>query len=72
MARTGSEKPLFPTDRAFVVQFRGGGSSTEGGRVEHIKSGRSVRFADAQSLLAFIEETLAGRVQSNKRQEDES
>jgi hypothetical protein len=49
-----------PAHRAFVVHF----GRTEGrrrrfsGRVEHLTSGRSARFASLRALLAFIAELL--------------
>jgi len=49
-----------PAHRAFVVHFR----RTEGrrrrfhGRVEHLTSGRSARFASLRALLAFIADLL--------------
>ena len=62
MERSAGERPLFPPDRAFVVQFRQD-SSLAGtgypGRVEHIQSGRSARFQDSGQLFAFMERTLA-------------
>ena len=71
MARTGGEKPLFPADRAFVVQFRQDGAKGASGRVEHLQTGRSLRFTDAQALLEFMERMLGGPANSDERQEDE-
>ena len=55
-----AERPLSPT-RAFVVQFR---EETEAvhprfaGRVEHMVSGRAVRFHSPEELLAFFMQVL--------------
>jgi hypothetical protein len=54
--------PELPAWKAFVVQFsRESGAHGEGfaGRVEHLSSGRRVRFASAQELLTSLEKLLA-------------
>lgn len=58
--RADADRPLRPS-AAFVVQFAAdsrpqGGSA--GGRVEHIASGRSARFASVEELLAFFTAVL--------------
>ena len=48
--------------RAFVVQFRAETDVEQGrwtGRVEHVVSGQSTRFASLEELLAFITQVLA-------------
>lgn len=47
----------FPTERAFVIQFRA--ETDRAGRVEHVVSGRSTRFHSAEDLLAFIARVLS-------------
>ena len=52
-----SSQPSLPSNRVFVVQFRGqpaGPSSTYDGRVEHLTSGQAVRFHSLEELLAFM------------------
>ena len=53
--------PALPAWKAFVVQFnresRGNGAFA--GRVEHLSSGRRVRFNSADELLAALRELLA-------------
>jgi hypothetical protein len=47
--------------RAFVIQIGLGANPSAGryeGRVEHVASGRTARFADADQLLRFIADTL--------------
>jgi hypothetical protein len=47
--------------RAFVVQFRAETDAGQGrytGRVEHVVSGQSTRFASLEELLAFIAQVL--------------
>lgn len=54
--REGDNLQLTP-QRAFVIQFRADTDVTSGhlvGRVEHVVSGRSVRFATLDALLAFV------------------
>jgi hypothetical protein len=51
-----------PPDRAFVVHFRtkaAGRPRRFEGRVEHLTSGRSKRFASRAALLAFFAELLS-------------
>jgi hypothetical protein len=57
--RPGS-RPL-PVSRSFVVQFAADtlpASSLYRGRVEHIESGRSQRFASLDELISFVNELL--------------
>ena len=56
-----SASPLFPANRAFVVQFQGAPEETtllEHGRVEHLVSGQSTRFASLDELLSFFRRIL--------------
>jgi len=51
-------------DGAFVVQFHVGsdlGAGTVGGRVEHVASGRTTRFASVDELVRFFSDQLAAR-----------
>jgi hypothetical protein len=53
---------LLPPSRSFVVQFSDDTAPPSGrflGRVEHIESGRSRRFASLEELVAFVSEVLA-------------
>jgi hypothetical protein len=45
---------------AFVVQFRAvpGGAAHPAGRVEHLVSGRMMRFQSLSELAAYLEEEL--------------
>ena len=52
-----STSPLYPANRAFVVQFQGPSEETtllECGRVEHLVSGQAARFASLDELLRFV------------------
>jgi hypothetical protein len=54
-------RPL-PPDRAFVVRFRAGTDPARedvAGLVEHVSSGRGVRFDSYEELLAFLRRQLA-------------
>ena len=54
--------PLFPTERAFVVQFRAEVAGEQGcyeGRVEHVVSGQARRFYTPDELLAFMAQVLS-------------
>lgn len=54
-------RPL-PPDRAFVVRFRAGTDPTREdvvGLVEHVSSGRCVRFDSYEELRAFLRSQLA-------------
>jgi hypothetical protein len=59
-----------PSDRAFVVQFaaerRDDGAVR--GRVEHLASGRAVRFASWAQLREFLEDRLADAAASGREQ----
>ena len=49
--------PSLPVGGAFVLQFGSGTDPQRGrfvGRVEHVASGRSMRFATTDDALAFI------------------
>ena len=58
-----SEKDVsLPANRAFVIQLQASsGASAVGhrGRVEHVASGRAMRFADEDELWAFVDGVLA-------------
>ena len=48
---------------AFVVQFLAGSdldAGAVGGRVEHVASGRTARFASVEELLRFFHDVLGG------------
>ena len=50
-----------PTNRAFVVQFRGHADVKGGcvdGRIEHITSGRAELFHTLEELVLFVGESL--------------
>lgn len=53
-------EPLFPAARAFIVQFTRDCDADNGlhGRVEHVATGRSCRFATAEDFLAFVQTTM--------------
>ena len=56
------EAPKLPTDKAFVVQLtRETGPSLEpfAGRVEHIATGRRLRFGDLAAFRAAVARLLA-------------
>jgi hypothetical protein len=53
--------PALPAWKAFVVQFSqasAGASPVFDGRIEHLHSGRRVRFASREDLLAALERML--------------
>ena len=57
----GSDAPSLPVSRAFVVQFSADTLPSMNrfmGRVEHIESGRSRRFATLYELVAFVTSCL--------------
>lgn len=58
-------QPLFPAGRAFIVHFsrdaHPGDQVQVCGRVEHVASGRSSRFATAEDLFAFVDEVIHER-----------
>jgi hypothetical protein len=61
MGSASREIGALPPSRAFVVQFAGGPVPTESvfaGRVEHIESGRSRRFASLDELTAFVAQAI--------------
>jgi hypothetical protein len=56
------EAPELPTDKAFVVQLTretGPGLEPFAGRVEHIASGRRLRFGDFAAFRAAVTRLLA-------------
>jgi hypothetical protein len=55
-------QPALPAWKAFVVQFSRETTDIASGcagRVEHLSSGRRMRFASAAELIAALEEMLA-------------
>lgn len=61
-------RPL-PPDRAFVVRFRAGtdpGRDDVAGLVEHVSTGRGVRFDSYDELLEFLRHQLAALVPSDE------
>jgi hypothetical protein len=60
--RPAADRPALPYAKAFVVHFTAESDARlerASGRVEHLQSGRRVRFASAADLLACIVELLA-------------
>jgi hypothetical protein len=60
---TDSDLPELLPERAFVVEFRDGGTigpdeSPLRGRVEHVVSGKAARFESAGELLDFVRNVL--------------
>ena len=56
------EDVSLPTNRAFVIQLQASSGASEvghRGRVEHLASGRAMRFADEAELWAFVDRVLA-------------
>jgi hypothetical protein len=57
-----SQRPTFPTRRAFVIQVHADAMVAQGqvwGRVEHIVSGQATYFQTMEELVQFIEQVLA-------------
>jgi hypothetical protein len=55
------DRPGFPVSQSFVVQFAVDtlpAANRYRGRVEHIDSGRSQRFASLDELMSFVNELL--------------
>jgi hypothetical protein len=66
---SSTDRSSLPANRAFVVQLREGTDPAAGevvGRVEHVTSGRSRRFADVRTLIEFFHQTLAEREEVEK------
>ena len=62
MSQPPAQGPPFPSERAFVVQFRAEATPAQGhwvGRVEHVVSGRAALFASWAECMAFIAQVLA-------------
>ena len=58
---TARDQPSLPTQRAFVVRLYAESKVEKGqfkGRVEHIVSGRSTRFATMKALKDFMRQVL--------------
>jgi len=69
-----TQEGALPANRAFVVQFQGaaaGQAASLAGRVEHIISGRRMRFASWEELQCFIEQELAQLEKASARQPPE-
>ena len=55
------DAPMFPTNRAFVVQFAADADIARGalvGRVEHVLSGHAAHFHALDGLLDFMARVL--------------
>lgn len=53
------DRPLYPVDRAYVVEMQRDAEPGSGvclGRIEHVASGRVARFGDVDTLLRFLAE----------------
>ena len=62
MSQPPVQSPPFPSERAFVVQFRVEAALAQGryiGRVEHVVSGQATHFHTLDTLLAFMAQVLA-------------
>ena len=62
--------PSLPADRAFVIRFSAGIDPTLerlDGRIDHVVSGRGVRFGSYAEVLTFMQRVLA---ESRPREED--
>ena len=60
-------------DRAFIVQFCAPsepGAAWLSGRVEHVMSGQSAKFATSRELMKFFERVIAKIPQSSRFQEN--
>jgi len=60
--RRTQESPSLPASRSFVLQFTADtapASRRFRGRIEHIESARSRRFASLEDLAAFVADVLA-------------
>jgi hypothetical protein len=71
MGMHGRNSASLTPQGAFVVHFYTDTNITAGcmaGRVEHVVSGRSVRFSSMAGLLAFIEKAL-GEVKAERPEE---
>lgn len=56
--------PSLPADQAFVVRFRAVSDSSADavvGKIEHVRSGRGIRFGSYGDMLDFIRRILAER-----------
>ncbi len=56
-----------PADHAFVIRFRSGGVCPTHGRVEHVASGRGVRFVSWDDMLGFMRRILRERLAATAR-----
>jgi hypothetical protein len=64
LGHPGTSAGRFPPERAFVVHLSAAAYSSEptSGRVEHVVSGRSVRFESLDALSQFFRAVLATEV----------
>ena len=61
MSQPPAQRPPFPAERAFVVQFRAEAALAQGhwvGRVEHVVSGQATHFDTPDALLVFMAQVL--------------
>jgi hypothetical protein len=61
-----------PANRAFVIQLQANSRASEfthRGRVEHIASGRAMRFPDESELWAFVDSMLATECSGQRKPE---
>jgi hypothetical protein len=60
--RTKGDKPRYRADHAFVIQFQERGTDGERppGRIEHLTSGRGLRFHSSEQLMEFVADVLSG------------
>lgn len=57
-------KPLLPSNRAFVIQLRWDAAVEQGdfrGRVEHLTSMQATHFESVEELTAFIARVVAAQ-----------
>jgi hypothetical protein len=69
---SATERPLLPSDHAFVVQFQAGeghGRVARAGRIEHLSSGQATHFALPEEMLSFARRVLAqlGTAEATRR-----
>jgi len=70
-----SDRPLWPKERAFVLQLSADSEPGRGklvGRLEHVNSGRVGRFDSAEGLLAALEHALASTTSEPPASDDET
>lgn len=60
--RDQRERPIYPSERSFLVKFSRDSTLADeqcSGHIEHLDSGRAIRFGNLQQLFAFIGELFA-------------